>query len=43
MKIGIICAMKEEFELISKDIEIEKTIKKSNLEFLIGTLNKKTL
>lgn len=43
MKIGIICAMKEEFELISKDIEIEKTIKKSNLEFLIGTLNKKNV
>ena len=43
MKIGIICAMKEEFELISKDIEIEKTIKKSNLEFLIGTLNEKNV
>lgn len=36
MKIGIICAMKEEFDLISKDIEVSDTIKKSNLEFLVG-------
>lgn len=41
MRIGIICAMKEEFELISKDIQIKETVKKALLEFLIGTFNGK--
>lgn len=41
MKIGIICAMREEFDLISKEINLRDTIKKSKLEFLIGTLYEK--
>lgn len=43
MKIGIICAMKEEFELISKDIIVQKIIEISNLKFLIGTLHEKNV
>lgn len=43
MKIGIICAMEEEFELISRDINIINKIKKSNLEFLVGTLDNKNI
>lgn len=41
MKIGIICAMKEEFDLISKEINLKNTIKKSKLEFLVGSLYEK--
>lgn len=43
MRIGIICAMKEEFELISKDIEVKEIIKKAHLEFLVGHLDGKNV
>lgn len=43
MKIGIICAMKEEFELISKDIEVKEIKEISHLKFLIGTLHGKNV
>lgn len=43
MKIGIICAMKEEFNLISNDIILENITKKSKLEFLVGTLYNKNV
>lgn len=38
MKIGIICAMKEEFELISNDINNASITNKINLEFISGKL-----
>lgn len=41
MRIGIICAMKEEFELISKDIQVKEVIKKAHLKFLVGSLDGK--
>lgn len=38
MKIGIICAMKEEFELIKRNIENQTTVNKTHLEFIEGQL-----
>lgn len=43
MKIGIICAMNEEFELISNNIEVQETIEKSNLKFIHGLLDGKEI
>ena len=43
MKIGIVCAMQEEFELISNDIKDKSLIKKLNLEFISGNLNGKKI
>lgn len=43
MRIGIICAMQEEFELISNDIKDKSIIKKLNLEFISGNLNGKKI
>lgn len=41
MKIGIICAMQEEFELILNDITNKSIIKKVNLEFVVGNFEGK--
>lgn len=43
MRIGIICAMKEEFELISKNIKVNDKITKAHLEFLIGEFEGKNI
>lgn len=43
MKIGIICAMNEEFELIHKNITVKKITEKSNLKFIEGTLHNKEI
>ena len=43
MKIGIICAMKEEFNLIAQDIKTKEIIKKTNLEFITGKLHDKNV
>ncbi len=43
MRIGLICAMKEEFELVSREFKLEKSITKSSLEFLIGDIEGKNI
>lgn len=43
MRIGIICAMKEEFELISEAIEVKEKIKKAHLEFWVGEFEGKNV
>ena len=43
MKIGIICAMTEEFELISNNIHVKEIVEKTNLKFIQGTLDNKEI
>ena len=43
MRIGVICAMKEEFELISKNIKVKNQISKAQMKFLEGEFEGKNI